>query len=170
MLEDIWALFFFKPEKATNNTAALVASEAVAVQISSPKFGIVITAACQNDPGNKLISSFIHYWRGGGMAMAHGLSATMWMGICLCAYRAELETLGLCSGRACNVREAEHFVLTLFRTHTNKYCWMILFCFSFSSNRSLSFFLIWVTHFASWSLIIQRKGQNVIRYYFCTEH
>lgn len=79
MLEDIWALFFFKSEKATNNTAALVASEAVAVQTSSPKFGIGITAACQNDPANKLISSFIRYWRGGGMAMAHDLSATVWM-------------------------------------------------------------------------------------------
>lgn len=44
MLEIIWAPFFFKPEKATNNTAALVVSKAVAAQPTSPKFGTGITA------------------------------------------------------------------------------------------------------------------------------
>ena len=88
MLENIWGPFFFKPEKATNNTVALVVSEDVAAQTTSPKFGTGITAEtdnCQNEPGNKLMSSFIRYGRGGGVATAHDLSAAMWMDIRLFA-------------------------------------------------------------------------------------
>lgn len=44
MLEKKWAPFFFKSEKATNNTAALVVSEAFAAQTTSPTFGMGITA------------------------------------------------------------------------------------------------------------------------------
>lgn len=101
MWENSWAPFFLKPEKVTNNTTALVASEA----------GITAHWYCQSETRNKLMNTSFQKkedWHWPMTCYVDGHPS-----ICMNIYGAEMETLGLHIGRACKIHKAEHITLTL---------------------------------------------------------
>lgn len=153
MRENSWALLFLKPEEVTDNTAALLASEA----------GIIAHWYCQNEIRNKLMNTSLQKRRTSGSgpwpAMQMDIHPFAWV---------YMEPRWWRWGSTW----AEH--ARSMKQNTLLWHWsrLTLFSFSFSSNRKWSFFLIW-----AWSLwlILQAefrlytgKGQKLKYYFFCT--
>lgn len=122
VLENSWASFSFKPEKATLTAQQpwqhlklellqrLMLSEGTRQQI-------------------KRVPSLQKRRRRGNGPWPVSCYVDGHLSNCASRDGAELESLGLCTDRTQNGHEAEHVTLKPIRTHANKYRWMALFFF-----------------------------------------